>query len=252
MTASKNRSSRLLIRVAVAATLALFTTSGDAQAGSGHGHGHGDGDRSSHVSAIVVSPTGLTTSDPDLAITQPETGGVLGAVEVRLTADNTGADHWVHLPLSLPAASHSGKGRAHELFVVAVEVCHQEEDGNPGSAEVPFIAQLLLTELVDVGPGTPVHTHDDIPFSATPTCVRSDVPVPFVVGGSVTLSMNLSFATPSPSSDVFRFGTFRVLLTPKPSRYDPSDPSDPSGPSHPSEPSHPSGPSDDRGHGGHD
>ncbi len=219
-----------------------LTGSADVQAeGKGKGKGHG----SSHqVSAIVVHPAGLQTLDPDLMIALKEKddgSGIVDGVEVKLMeplADPpTTGTHWVHLPLTLPSGSHSGKGRSHDFFVYGVEVCHQEDAAGTeplGS----FIDVIRLTQLESPAGAEIKHEDETDRKSETPAseCVQSLVPFPFEVEGALTLSLNLNFMS---TDDVFRFGAIRILVSPR----DDVRPSEPSAPSEPSEPSAPSGPS---------
>lgn len=227
---STKRASSRLIRIAAGAALALLATSG-AEAKPGHDGGEG---WSHHVSAVVVNPAGLESADMKVKIELVESedadealDGIVGAVKVTSTEEGT---HWVHLPLSLPSATHSGKGRAHDLFVTGVEICHVEEEANAG-APSPFITRLRLSEVGGAMAGTVVHDDETDQASEEPTCFQSDVGVPFTPEGALTLSLNLSFAE---VGDMFRFGAIRILLTPRPDRARPSGPSEPSRPSEPS------------------
>jgi hypothetical protein len=198
--------------------------------------------KASHVLAIVVNPAGLTTQDPALTISQDETDGVPGSVKVRSSA--TGTDHWIHLPFDLPAGVTSGKGRTHPLYVVGVEVCHQEiaEVTPPPTS---FIDTLRLTKLESPMGSEIEHEDETDLFSELSECAQSPVPFPFPIEGAVTLSLNLAFEK---LDDAFCFGAIRILLAGNPAQgmsepSEPSIPSEPSAPSAPSEPSTPSSPS---------
>ena len=193
--------------------------------------------KSSHVLKIVVNPAGLATQDAELDVSQSEVDGVPGPVQVSSAATGTG--HWIHLPLDLPAGSNNGRGSSHTLFVMGVEICHQETSDTPPSTS--FIDTIRFTKL-ESPLGSEIEHEDETDFmSETPVCLQSIVPFPFPVEGAVTLSLNLDFEK---LDDVFNFGTIRILLAGQPEREisgpsTPSDPSDPSPPSGPSEPSEP-------------
>jgi hypothetical protein len=201
----------------------------------GKGKGKGSGS-SHHVSGIVVHPAGLQTADTDLTIALVEKddgndGVILDGVEVRSASPGM---HWVHLPLTLPSGSHSGKGRAHDFFVHGVEVCHQEDaGGTPALGSVIDVIRLTRLESL---PAEEIEHEDETDHmieAPEAECVQSLVPFPSQGEGALTLSLKLNFGE---TDDVFRFGTVRILISPR-------DNVRPSGPSEPSEPSEPSGPS---------
>jgi hypothetical protein len=232
---------RTIVRAAVlalAVSALSLAGSPDARAkGKGKGKGNGGGSSHHHVSAIVVHPAGFRTQGDDLTIALVEkddgSGGViLDGVEVRSASPGM---HWVHLPLTLPSGSHSGKGRAHDLFVHGVEVCYQEDGG--GTELSSSIDVIQLTQL-DSPPEEQMEHHDATPRAAPESeCVQSLVPWPFHPKGALTLSLKLNFGE---TDDVFRFGTVRILVSPR-DNVRPSAPSQPSQPSGPSQPSQPSG-----------
>jgi hypothetical protein len=209
-----------------------------AAAKSGKGKRHGS---SRHVSALVVNPAGMRTADSDLTIEQPEADGLVGAVEV--SSSTTGTGHWVHVPVSLAAATHSGRGRAHDLFVVGVEICHREVAASVTPPAGTFIDTVRLSKLESPEGSEIEHEDTTDRGSDTATCFQSPVAFPFPLEGALTLSLALSFGDPGA---VFQFGALRILLSPKGDRARPSEPSEPSEPSGPSAPSGPSEPSHPR------
>ena len=240
----KKRSILRTLLCAVVAVGLVFAFTPDAQADPKPGKGKkGFGKASvSHTVSIVVNPAGLTTNDPALAITQDDPDGVLDAVKVRST--ETGTDHWVHLPVNLAASTSSGKGKTHPMFVVGVEICHQETSETT-PPPLSFIDTLRLSKLESPLGSEIEHEDETDLLSEVPTCVQSPVAFPFPIEGAVTLSLNLSF---DDIDDVFCFGVMRIILANNPNNAlsepsMPSDPSDPSAPSGPSEPSTPSSPS---------
>ena len=199
--------------------------------------------KKSAVSAVVVYPTCLWSSDSDVTIAQVADGlGIPGPVMVTSTASG---DHWVHCPVNLSTAIHKGK-KTQNFFVLGVEVCHSESNGTDAVSVEPatysHISQTNVTKLESPS-GSEVESVDVTPYSSVlidGTCLQSPMPYPFPIEGPVSIDLKLHFV----EDGVFNFGRIRVLLGPKPD-LDISDPSEPSEPSvdEPSSPSEISVPS---------
>ncbi len=213
-----------LFAITLIVTAAVFIAVPDAGAKS-----HGKGVKE-HGSAIVVNAAGLWTADSDLSISRTDADGVPAAVEVRTSSPGS---HWVHLPVDLPSAMHSGRGKTHAFFVTAVDVCHHELVDTLPLASVIDTVRLTTIEAPEAAE---IAHEDETDFgSDVPTCDHSPVAFPFATDGALTVSLKLTFGD---AHDVFRFGAIRILLSTR--RDDGLGASGwPSGPSTPSEPSEP-------------
>ena len=204
----------------------------------------------SKVSAVVVYPTCLRTSDADLSIDQDDVNGIPGPVVV--TSASAG-EHWIHCSTDLPTAIHSGKGKTHKFYVLAVEVCHSESNGTDEPSDlignptnISYIVQTLVTKLESPS-GSEVENVDNTPYSSSASlegdCLQSPMAIPFKIEGPISIDMKLNLSNGG-VDDKFNFGRIRVLLGAK-SKNKISYPSQPSQPSlsAPSSPSSPSPPS---------